>query len=315
MNFAMVGCGAMGSLFGALLARAGHKVWMIDNHPERAKLVAANGIRVESSEGAFHARVNVAASPEEMPAPHFVFIFVKAHDTTSAAQAAAAVAGSESTIVTLQNGLGNVTTLVRHFGAARVIGGTTAHGATEIAPGHVRHAGTGPTVIAAASGEREVRVEALADALREAGFETAITDDLDSAIWSKLVANCGLNAVAALTRLPNGAVGNDPGAMEVVRAAANEAAAVARAKGITLAYSDVEGYVQEVCNATAENVNSMLQDVVRGRRTEVEAINGAVVEEGRTLNVDTPVNAALAALVAAVERNYQHQVRADRRYA
>ena len=305
--FAIVGCGAMGSLFGAILARAGHTVWMVDNHPERAQVMAAEGIHVESPRGAFHARALVTTDPSAAPAPDFAFIFVKAYDTAAAAKTAAAFAGPQTILVTLQNGLGNIAALVERFGAERVIGGTTAHGATEIEPAHVRHAGVGMTVIGQ-RGRRTRRLEELAEVMSGAGLEVEITEDLEAAIWSKLVVNCGINAVGALTRLPNGALAEDPGAATVLRAAVEEAAKVAAMKGVALAYCDPVEHTLRVCRATAENLNSMLQDVARRRRTEVEAINGAVAREGDDLGVATPVNDALAALLGAVERGYHLQI-------
>ncbi|UCH34297.1 MAG: 2-dehydropantoate 2-reductase [Armatimonadota bacterium] len=307
-HIAIVGCGAMGALFGALLARVGHAVWTLDSRPECVSAVAAHGIVVEGAGGSFRVAANATTDPAEVSAPDFIFIFVKAYDTAAAAEAAAAFAGPETPVVTLQNGLGNVETLAARFGTERVIGGTTAHGATEVAPGRVRHAGIGPTIIGESPGARSARLEALAEVLRGAGIETETTADLDSAIWSKVVVNCGINAVGALTRLPNGALADDPGAAQVLRAAVEEAAAVAAAGGVTLAHDDPAAHTREVCRATAENLNSMLQDVLRRRRTEVDAINGAVARAGAAVGVATPVNAALAALVGAVERTYDRHI-------
>jgi len=304
MNIAIIGCGAMGSLFGALLTRGGHAVTMVDNHPERAQAIAAEGIHVEAPGGAFHVIANVTTNPATVPAPDYVFIFVKAYHTAEAAETAAVFAGPGTVLVTLQNGLGNLETLSGRFGAANVVGGTTAHGATELGPGRIRHAGVGPTIIGEASGRRTERITEFAGMLRGAGFETEVTDDLASAIWSKLVVNCGINAVGALTRLPNGALAEDADAALVMRGAAQEAAAVATAKGIALAYCDAVEHTRQVCRATAQNVNSMLQDVLRRRRTEVDAINGAVAREGDEVGVATPVNDLLTALVGAIGRGY-----------
>jgi 2-dehydropantoate 2-reductase len=308
MTIAIIGCGAMGSLFGALLARGGHAVWMVDNHPERAQVIAAHGIRVEAPGGALHLAVSATTNPGAVPAPDFAFIFVKACDTAAAAEAAAALAGPQTSFVTLQNGLGNIETLVQRFGAERVIGGTTAHGATELAPAYVRHAGVGVTVIGVASAKPSDSVAALANLLRSVGLEVEVTEDLASAMWSKLVVNCGINALGALTRLPNGALIEDAGTAAVLRAAVEEAAAVAAMKGIALAYRDPVEHTRQVCRATAQNVNSMLQDVLRQRRTEVEAINGAIAREGDEVGAATPVNDVLANLVGAIERGYRKQV-------
>jgi len=304
ISAAIIGCGAMGSLFGALLARAGHTVWMIDIHPERAHVMAANGIHVEAPGGDLHVGVNATADPSTVPPADYVLVFVKAYDTSAAADVAARLIGPQTTVVTLQNGLGNAEVLSDRFGPDRVVGGATAHGATEIAPGHVRHAGVGPTVIGAVMPKSTERARRLAVILTQAGFETEVTDDLPGAIWSKVVINCGINAVGALTRLRNGLLVEDSGASQVMRSAVEEAAAVATMKGITLAYCDPAERVEQVCRATAENINSMLQDVLRCRRTEVDAINGAISREGDEHGAATPVNDALAALVGAIERGY-----------
>jgi 2-dehydropantoate 2-reductase len=166
----------------------------------------------------------------------------------------------------------------------------------------------GPTIIGEASGRRTERITEFAGMLRGAGFETEVTDDLASAIWSKLVVNCGINAVGALTRLPNGALAEDADAALVMRGAAQEAAAVATAKGIALAYCDAVEHTRQVCRATAQNVNSMLQDVLRRRRTEVAAINGALAREGDEVGLATPVNDLLTALVGAIERGYARRI-------
>jgi 2-dehydropantoate 2-reductase len=144
--------------------------------------------------------------------------------------------------------------------------------------------------------------------LRGAGFETDITYDLAAAIWSKLVVNCGINALGALTRLPNGALVEDADVALVMDRAVEEAAAVATTRGIALAYYDPAAHTRQVCRATAENVNSMLQDVLHRRRTEVAAINGAVAREGDEVGVATPVNDLLTALVGAIERGYARQI-------
>jgi 2-dehydropantoate 2-reductase len=298
----------MGSLFGALLARAGHAVWMVDNHPERAQVIAADGIRVETSGDHFTVNVSATADPTAVPAPRFIFIFVKAYDTAAAAEAAAVFAAAETRIVTLQNGLGNVETLAGRFGAERVIAGTTAQGATALGPGRIRHAGVGVTIVGPATGLPGALVEGLAGLLRSAGIEVELTGDVTCAIWSKLVINCGINAVGALTRLPNGALVADAGAASVLAAAVEEAAAVAAAKGIALACGDPVEHARQVCRATAANVNSMLQDVLRRGRTEVDAINAALARAGDEVGVATPVNHALAALVGAIERGYGQQV-------
>jgi 2-dehydropantoate 2-reductase len=192
-----------------------------------------------------------------------------------------------------------------------VLGGVTAHGATLLGSGRVRHAGKGPTVVAAPAGSRADAASA-ARLLSDAGMPAEVGDDLETLLWSKLVINAGVNPVAAITRLRNGALMEVPAAAALVGAAAAEAARVASARGLGI---DAEGAVAragEVCRATAKNVNSMLQDVLHHRRTEVEAINGAIVAEAQRTGAGAAANELLLRAVRAIEESYSRQVcRAD----
>jgi 2-dehydropantoate 2-reductase len=215
--------------------------------------------------------------------------------------------------LTLQNGLGNLEALARALGEERVLGGTTAHGAYLLGVGHVRHAGSGPTIVGEpCRGARPCapspRTGEMAELFRAAGIEAEATDNLAQAIWDKLVMNCGVNPVAAICRLRNGQLAQNPWSLKLMQSAALEAAEVAAAQGISLSYPDPAQRVKQVCEATAPNINSMLQDILVGRRTEIEAINGAVAELGRRLRVETPVNEALAAAVRAIEQEMARQV-------
>jgi 2-dehydropantoate 2-reductase len=138
----------------------------------------------------------------------------------------------------------------------------------------------------------------------QAGIQTEATTDLASALWGKLVVNVGLNAVGALAHVRNGGIMESASLRQVMGAAVREAVQVALARGIALPQSDMAAHAEGICRHTADNMNSMLQDVLRKRRTEVEAINGAVVREGPAVGVPTPVNQALLWLVKGIEETY-----------
>jgi 2-dehydropantoate 2-reductase len=308
MKIAIVGPGAIGCLFGGMLSRGGHEVWLIDRHPERAKLLSRRGIWISGLSGEHNAPVHATASPGEAGEAELAIVAVKSYDTENAARASMPVIGRETTVLSIQNGLGNIEALGGAIGPERVIGGVTAQGATLIAPGQVLHAGQGPTTIGEADGELTERARQIAAALSGAGLHTELTADLPSVLWGKLAVNAGVNAVATLAQVRNGGILESGSLRSLLRAAVAEAVAVATARGIEMPEADMPGYAEGVCQRTADNVNSMLQDVFRQRRTEVDAINGAIVREGEAAGVATPTNAMLTALIHGLEDTYAARV-------
>jgi len=304
MKIAVVGPGAMGSLFAAMLSRGGHEVWLLDRQPDRARLISRRGVWVSGVTGEFNAQVHATADAGEVGTAGLVLIAVKSYDTEAAARSAAPLMGPESVALSLQNGLGNIEALVREFGEPRVLGGVTSQGGTLIAPGQVRHAGEGATIIGELSGELTQRLRDIAAAFSGSGLHTELTADLPSVLWGKLAVNAGVNAVATLAQVRNGGILESRHLRELVRAAVRETVEVARAKKIEMPEADMESYAEGVCQRTADNVNSMLQDVRRQRRTEVDAINGVVVREGEAAGVATPTNSVLASLIRGVEGTY-----------
>jgi 2-dehydropantoate 2-reductase len=175
----------------------------------------------------------------------------------------------------------------------------TGLGATLLGPGRVRHAGQGATVFGAAPDR--ANVAALVNLFTTCGLPAELSESLDALVWGKLVANVGIYALTALLRVPNGALAARADARVLMAGAVAEAAAVAQARGTALPYSDPLAYTLAVAQATSTNQSSMLQDVLRGSPTEIDAINGAVEREGLRLGVPTPINSMLAALVRVLE--------------
>jgi 2-dehydropantoate 2-reductase len=288
----------MASLFGARLARAGHAVTLAGAWHEGLAALARDGVRVEEPGGAWTARVDVAGLDAPLAPRDLVLVLVKSHQTQAVAPAAARAAGISGWVVTLQNGLGNRERLEAEAGRGRVGLGVTSAGATLLGPGRVRPF-PAPTVLADDEGGRARVVAGLFTA---AGLECGVEPDIDRMLWRKLVANCAINPLSAVAGVPNGALLERPEWRETLRAAALETAAVARALGIEV--GDAETPALETAARTAGNRSSMLQDLSRGARTEIDALNGAVVELGQRLGVPTPVNKALANSVRERERSY-----------
>lgn len=304
MKIAVVGPGALGCLFAGLLkARTKEEIWLIDSRPERSKRISEDGIRIEGM-SSVTAKVNVSADPKEVGPCDLVIICVKSYSTEDACKDIKDLVSDKTCVLTLQNGIGNVQVLNDYFGSERVIAGITNHGATLLGPGHVRHAGKGDTIIGTAKGKVLGSIRETAGILSKAGFETKVSKDIDSVIWSKLVINVGINALTAITRLKNGMLVQYGGTREVLRSAVQEAVRIVKRKRIKLAYDDPIQKVESVCKATAANVSSMLQDVLNNKRTEIDYINGAITRQGKALGIATPVNEVLTNLVKTIESSY-----------
>jgi 2-dehydropantoate 2-reductase len=302
MHFLVVGPGAMGSLFAACLQKAGFDVTLLDYIKDRAKKINDHGIQVEGVSGDYNVKVPTTTGDIPQP-PDLVLICVKAYDTREASLNIKPWLKPETGVVTLQNGVGNLEILEEIFGKDRVLGGVTAEGATLLGPGKIRHAGRGETIIGP-GGDSGSPAERMVTAFNEAGFQTRSVEDVKDLIWGKLLINVGINALTAITRLKNGRLPELEGTRLIMEEAVKEAVAIAEAKNINLPYPDPLGRVIEVCRATAGNIASMLQDVLKEKLTEIDFINGAIVREGQALGIPTPVNFTLTSLVQVIQKTY-----------
>lgn len=286
LRITILGTGALAGLFGARLAPVA-EVTLVGTWAEGLAAIQERGIVVEEPEGASSVQVQAAHEGTVVGPADLVLVLVKAWQTERVAGRLSSLLTPNGIALTLQNGLGNLEKL-----GPRARLGVTTMGATLLGPGHVRPGGVGPTHIAAP--------EWVAVLLRSAGFETHLAENVEGLLWGKLVANCGINALTALLRVPNGELLARPDATAVMDRAAAECAAVARAKGIALPFADPVAQVREVARRTATNYSSMFQDILRGAPTEIEAINGAVARAGERLYVPTLVNETLWRLVRAL---------------
>ena len=306
MNFLIVGPGAMGCLFAARLKIAGNDVAILDHNEKRARKINEHGINVNGVSEEYTVHIPTIAGNVPFT-PDFILICVKSINTKEAGESVASFIGPDTTVVTLQNGLGNIETLTEIFGHDRVLGGVTAQGATLLGEGKIKHAGEGETVIGP-KGKEEGPAQKLLSTMNKAGFQTRLADNVEDLIWGKLVINVGINALTAITRLKNGRIPMINGTRKIMEDAVMEAVTVAEAKAITLPYEDPLSRVITVCEATKDNVASMLQDVLKERITEVDMINGAIVREGDALGIPTPVNGVLTNLIQAIQETYQERL-------
>ena len=226
-------------------------------------------------------------------------VTVKAFDTERAAEQLAT--GEVDAALSLQNGMGNEETLASHL-VCPVLAGTCTYGAMRPDPGVVRCTGVGEITVGARAGGPSRAADRAGEAFEAAGLVTTVAEDMPRRLWEKLAVNAGINATTALARVDNGAL-LDGDANAVATAAAREVARVARAEGVGLGENAAETAVESVAEATADNTSSMRQDVLAGRRTEVDAIGGRVLERAREHGLDVPVNEVMTRLLRAWEAN------------
>ncbi|HQR11179.1 MAG TPA: ketopantoate reductase family protein [Casimicrobiaceae bacterium] len=299
-HVAVLGAGAVGSFFGAMLASAGVAVTLVAR-PQHAEAIARDGLRVLQGGQEWQAKVNVATDVSAVSDADLVLVSVKSPDTTSAAQSLLPHLRDDARIASLQNGVDN---------AAR-IGGVLPHpvyaavvyvGVQMDGPGRVRHLGRGDLVIGrpralVGRGDADRDLRGIASMFVAAGIPCVHAPDIDAALWTKLAQNCALNAISALGRAPYGRMAQISPVRGIVEAAVREVVDVARADGVLLDADALIASTWSLTVAMPKQFSSTSQDVERGKVTEIDALNGFVAERGASLGVPTPVNATLHALV------------------
>jgi 2-dehydropantoate 2-reductase len=303
VRIAIVGAGALGSVFGAGFIRAAHDVTFIDVSAALVDALNTTGLTVVEGEQRTTVAVRASTDPASVAAADLVMIFVKACDTDDAARMIAPLLRPETVLATLQNGLGAGDVLAKYHPGAQIVCGVTYHGATVLEPGLVRHA-VGPTFVGPYEAGEQSCARLLAGVCAEAGWPAQTLPDVAPAVWKKLLLNC-TNAVAALTGMTAAAEVADPHVHRLLRDVVAEALAVAHALGHTSI--ELEACVRdmdEVLGRAGEGRASMLQDFDAGRRTEIDALNGAVVRAAERLAISVPINRALLSLVKGWERTH-----------
>lgn len=290
MKVAVVGPGALGCLFAGRLAGAGVKTHLIDYDPKRADRLSKKGIIVE------HDGVQTEAHPAvatRVPAGlDCIIVLTKAHRTGSLKLP------PDAPVLTLQNGLGNVETLCALIGSARVLAGTTSEAATLLGEGHTRHVASGLTTVGAWT---SCDPKPVVDLLTEAGFQAEITEAPGQLLWEKLSISAGINPLSAILNIPNGQLLVNKDTRQLMRDLVVEAVKVAATEGYRFEQSLVE-IAESICEATSENISSMLQDIRAGKQTEIEAISGEVLRRAQLASLPTPRTRVIYQLIKGLER-------------
>lgn len=304
MRICILGAGALGSAIGGTLAEAGHDVTLVNRNPAHVDAIRNRGLLLRSNGADRAIRLAAVTNTGGMAPVDLVLVLVKSLDTETAMQAARAIVGPETLVVSLQNGLGQEDVLAGIVGRRQVLAGKTYAGGVMLAPGHVMAGVVGKeTIIGELDGGVSPRAMKLAQTLTAAGLETIASPDIRAAMWDKLLVNVATGALAAITGLTYGDLYAVPEIEETAIAAVAEAMTVASALGITLSTpAPQDAWRKASAGLPAEFKTSMLQSLEKGARTEVDFINGSVVRAGKQIGVPTPVNATLVALVKGIEK-------------
>ena len=305
-TLAVVGAGAMGSLFGGLLAEGGLDVTLVDVWQEHVDNINRDGLKIVGYGGDRFVPVKATTQSEALAPVDTVFVLCKAGHTRDAIAGAANLIGDHTAVISFQNGLGNEEVLAELIGEEKVLGGLTAQGASMDGPGIVRNYADLPSHIGEMRGGLSDRVTGLSQVFTEHGLQTQPSPDIRLDIWKKLMAVIALDPTSGITNLPIGQVMAVPAMRETIFAAIDEAAAVGRKVGVDIDINEAREVLLQITGkgGTGENKSSLCNDILSCRQTEVDFINGAIVRLGAEHGVPTPVNKTLVAAVKALESHY-----------
>lgn len=305
MRIAILGAGAMGGLFGGYLARAKNDVVLIDVWREAVESMTTTGLRIDNQLGASETiRVQAQTDPARVEPVDLVVVLVKCIHTVEAVRSAKPLLGPETVVVTLQNGWGNASRIAEIIGKERVLAGVTYHSATVLGPGHLRHTGSGATVIGELDGKISRRLEKIGETFSRAGLEVVLSENVTKEIWSKLLLAACTLPTSALLGFTSGKLIEHEGTLQLMQGILHEAVTVAKAQGIDLDEAERWQAITAAEKHYAGAKASMLQDIEKRRHTEIDVVNGAIVEAGKRLNIPTPHNQVMVWLVKSLEETF-----------
>lgn len=307
----VVGAGAMGGLFGGLLAEGGLDVTLVDAWPEHIAAIRRKGLRIVGVGGDRDIPVKATTDATEVKTADVVLFQCKAFSNEPAARSVKHLFGGATVAITFQNGLGNEQALGAVLGEKSIIGGLTAQAGLAEAPGVVRNLGDLPTYIGELSGGLSERTIAIAKAFTDHGLPVTASAEIKREKWKKLLGNVALGAISAVTDLRSFEIMRIPELQEIVFRAVDEAAAVAKAEGVSLDIAEARSVLMTLVvtsgGGTGNSKSSMREDIIRRRRTEIDTIHGAVARLARQHGVATPTIDAMVAMVKGLQSQYLTQ--------
>jgi len=308
MHILIAGPGALGGLLASILTMGksgGDTISLLDYNQTRAQEINRNGLRYEKDGNTRTFNVEVFADPNDIAHVDVVFLCVKSYDVEKSLHYCAPLLHHDCVVIFMQNGIAHLNQ-EKHVGAASAVFATTTEGSTCYGPGHVFHAGVGKSFLgfqSAPSPEQSQLLNKVVRKMQSGGMIATITESIRTRIWAKLFINVGINALTVIHNCRNGDLLKIPEAQEQMRLAIEEASGVAAFENIEVS-SPLDDTIS-VCRATAKNISSMLQDVRKQRKTEIEAINGEIVALAKHHGLTAPTNMHLVQQVKEIERQYE----------
>ncbi len=298
MKITIIGTGAIGAVIGAILYEHGQDVTFVEVNQDYIDQITEHGLHIDYGKGEKVLPIKITNRIEDGGIPDMILMAVKSYNNVQAAKNCLKVIGQNTLVLTMQNGVGNIETISQYVNPKQVIAGTTTFGSIVLKPGYIK-SDLGEIHIGEVNGGITQRIQRIVNLLSKCGFRVQASENVTSLIWTKLLVNVGINAIGALTLRRNGEIPGLAPAAAVQKMVIDEGIAVSKAIGIKFDVSDIHEYVKQVCFNTAQNKASMYQDIERGSQTEILAMNGAVVAEGRKLGISTPANEIITNLILA----------------
>lgn len=299
MKVGIIGAGAMGSLYGGLLSQ-NNEVYLLDIWKEHVESINRDGLKIEDDNGEKIVFPKATTDSQLLPKLDLVIVFVKSIHTLKALQENRNIIGDETIVLSLQNGYGNSDDIETIVKKENIIAGTTSHGSTLLGPGKIKHAGKGMTYIGALDKNSKYKAELIKEIMQNCSIEIEISDNILELIWSKLIVNIGINPLTALLKVENGKLLRSNYTLTLMENLVYEAIDIAKELGLNFDKETTLEKVKVVAQNTYNNKSSMLQDVLNGRETEIDKINGSVVKVAEKLGKKTPFNETVVTLIKAI---------------
>jgi 2-dehydropantoate 2-reductase len=308
MKVAIVGTGAMGSVYAGLFASAGHEVWAIDAWKAHVQAMREKGLRLEGASGDRTVKVNATTDTRDAGPCDLVILATKAMHVADAAKSIDVLLKKETPVLSIQNGLGGPDTAASVLGRERVMVGVVGgFGASMKGPGHAHHNGMELVRLGEFGGPITDRLKKVEEAWKSAGFKVKLFDDIDQLVWEKLLCNCAYSGPCGVAEVTVGEVMSDPDLAKISAACASEGFAVAKKKGVKLGFDDPVAYVRDFGSKIPNARPSVLLDLLLKKKSEIDVINGSIPRVARDYGMSAPVNEAITALVKAKERKISAQ--------
>ena len=301
MKIIVVGSGAIGSLYGAFLSRLEDTEVILVGRNPHVSAIQSKGLKIKGIMGEHIFKIKATKYTSDVDNADLVIVTTKTYDTVTAAKSAKHLTDAGASILLIQNGLGTEDLVAKALNTTKVLRATTCMGALKTSPGVVTATGCGLTEIGSRYPENYELVENLSKMMKEVGFDVRTSENIEGVVWTKTLVNCGINPVGALTGLSNGDVYKNKALRGLIVRLVKEAVQVVEALGIELTTEDPVRYALGTAKATGDNINSMLQDLQAGKRTEIDAITGEVIRLAKQLGIETPSSEAVYVLVKALE--------------